>query len=100
VSTTLPSHIGVSEAGILARVMSDGLEQVPPDIVRYILELGFPDADKSRMHDLAVRNQSDGLSPAEREEMLAYAKAGTVLSILKVKARRVLGIKHKKRTRS
>ena len=34
------------------------------------------------------------------KEMLAYAKAGTVLSILKVKARRVLGIKRKKRTGS
>jgi hypothetical protein len=100
VSTTALSNTGVSEAGILARVMSDGLEQVPLDIARYILELGFPVADKARMHDLAVRNQSDDLTAAEREEMFAYAKAGTVLAILKVKARRVLGIKHKKRTRS
>src|SRR5271166_3117996 len=95
-STTVVSKIGVSEAGILARVMSDGLEKVPPDIARYILQLGFPKDDKARMHDLAVRNQSNRLSAAEREELFAFAKAGTVLSILKVKARRVLGIKPKK----
>jgi hypothetical protein len=99
-STTALRNAGVSEAGILARVMSDGLEQVPQDIARYILNLGFADKDKARMHDLAVRNQSDRLSAAEREELFAYAKAGTVLSILKVKSRRVLRIKPKKRTRS
>jgi hypothetical protein len=98
--TTALSNTGVSEAGILARVMSDGLDQVPCEIARYILDLGFPVKDKARMHDLAVRNQSDSLSAAEREEMLAYAKAGTVLSILKVKARRIVGMKPKKRTRS
>jgi hypothetical protein len=98
-STTAVSKTGVSEAGILARIMSDGLEQVPREIARYILDLGFPEEDKARMHDLVVRNQSDVLSDSEREELFAYAKAGTVLSILKVKARRVLGLKPKKRTR-
>ncbi|HEV3385626.1 MAG TPA: hypothetical protein VG097_12485 [Gemmata sp.] len=99
-STTSSSNAGLSEAGILARLMSDGLEQVPSDISRYILEINFPKEDKARMHDLAVRNQSGALSAAEREELFAYAKAGTVLSILKVKARRILGMKPKKRTRS
>jgi hypothetical protein len=37
-----------------------------------------------------VRNQDDALSPAEKEELFAYAKAGTLLSILKSRARRVL----------
>jgi|SRR5579872_2605556 len=99
-STTVLSGTRVSEAGILARIMSDGLDQVSNDIARYILDLGFPEKDKTRMHDLAVRNQNGSLSAAEREEMFAYAKAGTVLSILKVKARRIVGIKPKKRTRS
>jgi hypothetical protein len=52
------------------------------------------------MHDLAVRNQEDALSPAEAEELVAYAKAGTLLSLLQSKARRALGIKAKKRTLS
>jgi hypothetical protein len=90
-----------SEAGILARLLSEGSGQkLPRGLARYILELGFSHEDKQRMHDLAIRNQIDSLSPEEREELLAYAKAGTVLSILKAKARGVIGLKPKKRTRS
>jgi hypothetical protein len=44
---------------------------------------------------LAVRNQNDDLSAEERRELLAYGKAGTLLSILKSKARRTLRIKPK-----
>jgi hypothetical protein len=50
------------------------------------------------MHDLAVRNQKDALSPAEKEELSAFGKAGDILSILKSKARRTLGVKPKTRT--
>jgi hypothetical protein len=96
-SATVMNQTDASEVGILARILSDGRGQpLPDDIARYILDLSFPKEDKARMHDLAVRNQSDALSAAEREEL----SAGTVLSILKVKARRALGIKPKKRTRT
>ena len=50
------------------------------------------------MHDLAVRNQEDALSSEEKEELFAFAKAGSLLAILKSKARRTLKIKPKKRT--
>jgi hypothetical protein len=66
-------------------------------MARYILNRGFDMRDKARMHDLVVRNQSDCLSTDEKEELLAYAKAGTVLSILKSRARRVLRGKVKRR---
>jgi hypothetical protein len=33
------------------------------------------------MHELAARNQEDTLSVAEKEELLAYSKAGTLLNI-------------------
>jgi hypothetical protein len=48
------------------------------------------------MHELALRNQAGELSFVEKEEMLAYAKAGTLLSILKSRARRVLRVKLRK----
>ena len=64
---------------------------MPADIARYVLTLGFGERDKTRMHDLAVRNQDDALTPAEKEELFAYAKADTLLSILKSRARQVLG---------
>ena len=47
------------------------------------------------MHELAVRNQEGTISPSEKEELFAFADAGTVLAILQSKARRTLNIKLK-----
>jgi hypothetical protein len=80
-----------------SRVLGNGQNPLPADIARYILTLGFGERDKARMHDLAVDNQHDALSPSEKEELIAYAKAGSLLSILKSKACRVLGVKPKNR---
>ncbi len=98
--TTTANGTSHTEITILARVLGNDQGQLPSDIARYILTLGFGQRDKARMHDLAVRNQEDALTPVEREELFAYAKAGSLLSILKSKARRVLGVKPKKRTTS
>ena len=89
-ATITTNDAGQSEVAILARVLGSGQGQLPADMARYILTLGFSDDDKARMHDLAVRNQNDDLSAAEKEELFAYGKAGTLLSILKSKARRTL----------
>jgi hypothetical protein len=97
-NTATANNTGPSEVTILARLLGQGKDQMPAEMARYILTLGFSDDDKGRMHDLAVRNQQDALSPVEKEELFAYAKAGTLLSILKSKARRALRIKPRKRT--
>src|SRR5947207_11253014 len=89
-----------NEATILARVFENGRGQLSRELAQYILDLGFSDRDKARMHDLAVRNQEDALSPAEKEELAAFAKVGSLVSILKSKARRALHSKPKKRTTS
>lgn len=80
------------EATILARVLANEGGDLPPETAHYFLGIGFSERDKARMHDLAVRNQGDLLSPAEKEELLAFVKAGDLLSILKAKARRTLGV--------
>jgi hypothetical protein len=98
--STPANHAPPNEAAIFARVLGNERGALRRDLARYILTLGFSEQDKARMHDLAVRNQEDALSPAEKEELFAYAKAGTLLSILQAKARRALGIKLKKRTAS
>jgi hypothetical protein len=67
-------------------------------MARHILDLGFSDRDKARMHDLVVRNQDDALSPTEKQELSAYGKAGDLLSVLKSKARRTLREKPKRRS--
>jgi len=97
---TTQNRANISDASILARILGNERGQLSSTMARYLLNLGFTDEDKARMHDLAVRNQNDDLSPIEKEELLAYGKAGTVLSILKSKARRTLRIKPKKRTTS
>jgi len=98
--TTTLNHASISEVGILARILGNERGQLSATMARYLLNLGFGDQDKARMHDLAVRNQHDALSAEEKQELLAYGKAGTVLSILKSKARRTLRIKPKKRPTS
>jgi hypothetical protein len=96
--TTTANDANQSEISILARILGNEEGQLPPAMARYILTLGFSTRDKARMHDLAVHNQEDALTPGEKEELLAYAKAGTLLSILKSQARRTLGVKSKKRS--
>ncbi|OJW15693.1 MAG: hypothetical protein BGO49_15745 [Planctomycetales bacterium 71-10] len=91
-ATATPPH-SENEVKILARLLVDEDRPLPDDLARYFLGLEIRDRDRARMHDLAVRNQSDDLSPAEREEMFAFAKASTLLSILKSRARRSLGVK-------
>ena len=83
-------HAAETEVTILARILGNERGQLPHDLARYILDLGFSDRDKARMHDLVVRNQDDALTPAEKEELFAFGKAGDLLAILKSKARRVL----------
>jgi hypothetical protein len=91
--TIATTHASESEVTILARFLGSESDQLPSDFARYVLNLHISERDKARMHDLAVRNQDDALTPAEREEMFAFGKATTLLSILKSKARRTLGIK-------
>lgn len=91
--STVTTHASENEVTILARILINENGQLPEEMARYILSLNISDRDKARMHDLAVRNQDDALTPAEKEEMFAFGKAGTLLSILKSKARRTLGIR-------
>jgi hypothetical protein len=97
---TTINHANQNEVAILARILGNEEGQLPRAIARYLLTLGFRERDKTRMHDLAVRNQDGALAPAEREELFAYAKAGTLLSILKSRARRALRSKPNQRTTS
>jgi hypothetical protein len=94
------AHAADNEVTILARIFDDERGLLPRELARSILEVEFSERDKARMHDLAVRNQADALSPAEEEELYGFAKAGTLLGILKSKARRTLKIKPKRRTLS
>jgi hypothetical protein len=89
------SHYTAADVTILARFLSNGDEPLPKNLARYILDITISEQDKTRMHELAVRNQDDDLMPEEKEQMYAFGRAATLLSILKSKARRALGVKLK-----
>src|SRR5262249_21983838 len=94
------NHAGETEVSILARILAKEDGGLPPHLARYLHTVGFDEHDKARMHDLAMRNQDDALSPAEKEELFAYVKAGNLLSILKSGARRAFKGKPITRTKS
>ena len=61
-----------------------------PEAARAFLKFGFDEADKARMHDLAVRNQEAGLSDAEKAQLENYVLVGHLLALIHSKARRSL----------
>jgi len=65
------------------------------ETARRIVDLSFTDEDRARMHDLAAHNRRGELSDEEEAELDHFCRVGTLLSILKVRARRIL----KSRTR-
>ncbi len=69
-------------------------EQLNPwlsrEAARAILGLEFPPQDKARMHELADRARRGELSPEVQREANSYGFVGSLLSILKSKARQVL----------
>jgi hypothetical protein len=79
-----------SEISIFARLikMDDG--DLSRELARYILTLGFGEADQARMRELAERNQEGALASEEQEELQNYVKAGHLLALLHSKARRSL----------
>ena len=98
--TAATTHASENEVTILARILGNENGELPDDFARYLLAHEISERDKARMHELAVRNQNDELTPAEKEELYGFAKATTLLSILKSRARRTLGIKPQTPSRS
>jgi hypothetical protein len=79
-----------SELAIFARLIEADDGNLARPLARYVLTIGFKEADQTRMHDLATRNQEGRLSRAEKEELDNYVKAGHMLALLHSKARKSL----------
>src|SRR4051794_21673133 len=69
-----------SDAVIVSRILTDSKNGLSPEVARHILDVGFSDDDKARMHELAVKNQEGSISPKELEELDSYIKAGDLLA--------------------
>lgn len=84
-----------TDDAILARLLNGEKPKLSVQTARFILGLEFPEEDKSRMHELAARAREGKLSHGESEEIDAYGRVGSLLAILKSRARQAL-----KKTRS
>jgi hypothetical protein len=81
---------GASRAGIFVRLWENEDGRLPLPLARHIVKLGFPEADKDRMHELALKNQQGQISHSELEELDNYVQAGEILALLQSKARSTL----------
>jgi predicted XRE-type DNA-binding protein len=79
-----------SDIAIFGRILSQHKRGMSADLARYVLTLGFTDADQARMELLAAANQQRSLSPDDREELMGYVKAGHLLALLHSNARQSL----------
>jgi hypothetical protein len=58
-----------------------------PEVARSILELAFPPEDIARMHELSNKAKQGPLTPEEQDEVESYSRVGSILGIMKSKAR-------------
>ncbi len=79
-----------SEAAILGRVIQPDRDNLSTAAARALLQLEFTAEDRRRMHELALKNQDDGLTAAERRELDDYLRVGRLLDLLAAKARLAL----------
>jgi hypothetical protein len=87
-------HVGVmtptSQGAIWTRLVQPERNNLPAGAARAILGLTFRDIDRSRIHELIVKNQEDALTPEEQTELDNFLQVSYLLDLLHSKARRSL----------
>jgi hypothetical protein len=83
-------HSLTSETAILSRLIRPEDDTLTPETAEGFLRIKFEQSDLDRMHELAVKNQEDRLTPRERDEMENYRRVGYLLDLMHSKARRAL----------
>jgi len=79
-----------SEAAILGRLIRPDNGNLRAEAAEGLLAIRFDSRDLDRMHELAVKNQEDRLSPEEKAEMENYRHVSFLLDLMHSKARRSL----------
>lgn len=79
-----------SEAAILSMVIQGSKATLSPEAARALLDLGFSEEDRKKMHELAVKNQQGKLSQEEERELDSYVRIGRFLDLLSAKAAKSL----------
>jgi hypothetical protein len=78
------------EAAILSRVIQASKLPRSKDAARALLELGFSEEDRKKMHQLSVKNQQGRLSHEEERELDSYVRIGRLLDLLSARLRKVI----------
>lgn len=76
-----------AEAAILSRLVKPNRADFSPEVAEVLLKLDFDQTDRERMHELAVKNQEDGLTKVEEEELDIYRRIGYFVDLIRSKAR-------------
>jgi hypothetical protein len=92
---TAPDIAGSTEAAIIARIVHPEKADLPKDADQAVLRLFSLDQnDLDRMHELAVKNQDDALTKAEKAELESYLRVSYFVDLMHAKARLSLGKSH------
>ena len=84
------AELPTKEAAIIARLDLADHQPLSPQAAEGILAVGFSQADQDRMNRLAAKARAGTLTPDESAEAEAYSRIGSLLGILKSKARQSL----------
>ena len=77
----------LTEAEILADVLTPDQGDLSADVARAVLRWKFSRRATAHINKLAQRNQHGTISAAEREELERYLRVGSLLNVLQSKAR-------------
>jgi hypothetical protein len=84
------SELPAKEAAIIARLGAGDQPSLSAEAARGVLAIAFGLSDKRRMDTLAAKARHGTLTPDEEAEAEAYTRVGSLLGILKSKARQTL----------
>ncbi len=79
-----------SEAAILGRLIRPDNGDLRAEAAEALLAIRFESRELDRMHELALKNQEDKLTPREKAEMENYRRVSFLLDLIHSKARRSL----------
>src|SRR5690349_1185646 len=79
-----------TEAAILTRILGSDQKTMTQEIAQYLLAMKLPASDEERVNELSAKAREGSLTEAETQELDGYLHVGSFLSVLQVRARRLL----------
>ena len=76
-----------AETAILKRVIRPDVGDMPPEVAKAMLALGFQESDHARMHELSAKAQHGTLTEAEQDELDGYINVSHFIAFIRSKAR-------------